>query len=97
VLLAQYGGPSITGEPYGNLAWFDVPDVNRRLAAASRLSGEKRYAAFQRLDEYVLRAYAPIVPFRTRRAKWLHGPGLGCVFNHPVQVWALGSFCVKRV
>jgi hypothetical protein len=79
------------------LAWFDVPDVNRRLAAASRLSGEKRYAAFQRLDEYVLRAYAPIVPFRTRRAKWLHGPGLGCVFNHPVQVWALGSFCVKRV
>jgi hypothetical protein len=87
----------VTGAPYGNLSWFDVRDVNRRLMVAARLTGEKRYAACQRLDEDVLRRYAPIVPFGTNRSKWLHGPGLGCVYNHPIHVFALNSFCVKRV
>ena len=62
-LRSVYGGPSLTGlEPYGNLSWLDSPDVIRRIQAASRLSGQPRYSAYGRLDNYVLTRYAPIVP-----------------------------------
>ena len=92
----QYGGPELTGFPYGNLAWFDEPDVNQRIQAASRLSGEARYDAYNALDVYVLRRYAPIVPLRNPLDPWLAGPKLGCIYDHPWYSWDLASLCVKQ-
>jgi ABC-type transport system substrate-binding protein len=90
-----YGGPSITGEPYGNHSWFDNADVNRRIEAASRLSGEARYRAFQRLDVDVLRRHAPIVPIGSALWPWLAGPKLGCLFNHPYYLIDLAALCLE--
>ena len=95
-LRSVYGGPSLTGlEPYGNLSWLDSPDVNRRIQAASRLSGQPRYSAYGRLDNYVLTRYAPIVPVSSMLITWLAGPKLGCIYNHPWYTWDLAALCLK--
>ena len=92
---STYGGPSVTGAEPGNLSWFDSPDVNRRIQAASRLSGQPRYTAYGRLDNYVLARYAPIVPVRSPLSPWLAGPRLGCIYSHPWYSWDLAALCLK--
>ncbi len=90
-----YGGPSVSGTEPGNLSWLDSPDVNYRIQAASRLSGQPRYTAYGRLDNYVLTRYAPIVPVRSPLIPWLAGPKLGCIYDHAWYTWDLAALCLK--
>ena len=56
-------GHNITAANNQNLSQFDDPIFNRRMDAAARLSGSRRYAAYAKLDADIVREAAPIIPY----------------------------------
>jgi peptide/nickel transport system substrate-binding protein len=77
-----------------NPAVFDVPAVNRKIEAASRLSGERRREAYARLELEIMRDHAPVAPFLIRNERTYYGPGVGCWSFHPLtQAPNLATLC----
>ena len=98
-VIPLFGGRSITGMrnwPGVNLSRLDVPEVNRKIMAAQRLSGERRWRAFVDLDAEIVRNYAPEAPYASTSWLVLVGPRLGCVRNHPMYWLALNTLCLKE-
>ena len=58
----QLSGHNITAAGQ-NLSHFDDPVFNRRMDAAALLSGNRRYAAYAKLDADLMREAVPIVPY----------------------------------
>jgi peptide/nickel transport system substrate-binding protein len=46
-----------------NFAYLNNPALNRKMAAAAKLSGDARYGAFRRLDLEIMRDLAPWAPY----------------------------------
>jgi ABC-type transport system substrate-binding protein len=61
-----------------NLNLFDEPVWNRRIAEASRLTGEGRFAAYARLDRDLMREAAPVAPFLNLNGWTLVSASVGC-------------------
>jgi ABC-type oligopeptide transport system substrate-binding subunit len=75
-------GRTITKEGNTNLSYFDVPQYNRRMARASRLSGPSRYRAYGRLALDLAKNAAPLAVWGTRNTRLLVSNRVGCiVFN----------------
>jgi peptide/nickel transport system substrate-binding protein len=107
--VADYGDPSNyidqlfdgrTIRPDGrhfNFGFFDAPAVNRKIEAASRLSGARRRAAYARLDLEIMRDYAPVAPFLVLNARTLYGRDVGCWSFHPITAAPnLAALCKLR-
>ncbi len=62
-------GENIHEANNNNLAYLNVPALNKQMAAANALSGDKRYAAYQALDLKAMRDYAPLAVYENRNTR----------------------------
>jgi peptide/nickel transport system substrate-binding protein len=93
----QLAGRNIAATGNQNLAHFDDPTFNRRMAAAARLSGPARYAAYARLDTDLMRRAVPLVPYASEYRLELVSDRVGCVVIAPaVGALDYAAACLKR-
>jgi peptide/nickel transport system substrate-binding protein len=95
-LVLRLGGENAR-KPSGNsnLAYFDEPAYNRRMAAADRLTGSARFRAFSKLDADLMRNQAPWVPLYEHSAWLLLSKRVGCLRNQPVFVRDIAAMCLR--
>jgi len=74
---------------------FDDPAYRRKLAAASRLSGPKRYLTYGRLDLELARDAAPLAAFDNLFDDDFFSARIGCQI-HGIYGMDLAALCVRR-
>jgi peptide/nickel transport system substrate-binding protein len=62
-------GENIHESNNNNLSYFNVPAVNKQMAAANALTGDKRYAAYAALDLNINKNYAPWMAYENRNTR----------------------------
>lgn len=78
-----------------NLAYFDNPTYNLRMAAADRLSGAARTRAFSQVDASIMRHAAPWAPL-FEGSRWLFvSSRVGCLKVHPVFRLDYAGVCLQ--
>jgi YVTN family beta-propeller protein len=103
---ADYGDPSTLLEPLfdgrtirargnANRSYLDDPGINRRLDAATRLSGPARYLAFAKLDEHLARDVAPLVAVANATRQDFFSSRMGCQIYQPIYGIDLAALCVR--
>ncbi len=75
---------------------FKDAEWQRRMAAAARLSGDRRTRAYARLDRELAAEAAPAVPFATGTTTHFLSARMGCQVLHPVFGLDLTTLCVRR-
>jgi YVTN family beta-propeller protein len=73
----------------------DDPDLNRRMAAAARLTGERRYRAYARLDHDLAAQAAPAAAYATGTNVHFFSERIGCQVNQPIYGIDLGRLCLR--
>ena len=97
VLNLLFAGDFIGQPQAGNWGRFDDPVYNRRLDAAARLTGARRYREYARLDADIARDAAPRVAFANENRVDFFSARMGCQLYHPVYGMDLAALCVKPV
>jgi peptide/nickel transport system substrate-binding protein len=100
---ADYVDPANFFEPFngrGALAGdldvaFREPAWTRRIAEASALTGEARYAAFAALDRDLMREAAPVAPLFVENIVGFTSARLGCVNYHPYGFLDYAAVCLR--
>jgi len=84
-------------EPAGNtnLAYFDLPAYNRRIAAADRLTGIARLRAFSKLDADIMRNEAPWAPLYEASVWLLVSKRVGCFRFQPAVGQDYAAMCLR--
>ena len=62
-------GENIHEANNNNLAYLNVPSVNKAMAAANALTGDARYAAYQKLDLSISKDQAPWMAYENRNTR----------------------------
>jgi YVTN family beta-propeller protein len=88
------GLPGTTGV-LGFLPFFDDPSYKRKVKAASRLSGPRRYLAYGALDVDTVRNAAPVVSLGNRLSRDFFSDRMGCQVYNPVWGIDLAALCIK--
>src|SRR5262249_31591132 len=92
-------GRSIQAKGNNNHAYFDDPAYNRKLDAASKLTGPRRYRAYAKLDADLARNAAPWVALATGTHSHpdLYSARIGCQVNSPFG-WGpiFSALCIRR-
>ena len=96
ILNYLFDGRSIRATANSNLSYFDDQAYNRKLAAAARLTGSQRYAAYQALDADLLRNAAPAAPLFNFAESELFSARIGCQVYQPVYQIDLAALCLKH-
>ncbi len=79
-----------------NLAQFDDPKFQARMAAAAKLAGAGRTAAYAKLDADIMRVAAPWAPVANRVARELVSSRVGCYVAQSVfPQLDLAAVCLK--
>jgi peptide/nickel transport system substrate-binding protein len=96
-MIVRYLGGENARQPTGNenVAYFDLPAYNRRMAAAARLSGPARFRAFSQLDADIMRNQAPWAPIAEASGSLFVSNRVGCLHLLPVVHYALGDICLR--
>ena len=89
-------GHSIQASGNVNYAYFDDPRYNRKLAAAARLTGPKRYRAYADLDVQLARDAAPWVGLANPTNRDFFSARMGCESYQPVYGIDLAALCIRR-
>jgi peptide/nickel transport system substrate-binding protein len=89
-------GRSIRAKGNTNQAYFDDPAYNRKLDAASKLTGPRRYRAYAKLDADLARNAAPWVAYATGLHPDLYSARIGCQINSPYSGPILSALCIRR-
>jgi peptide/nickel transport system substrate-binding protein len=76
-----------------DIGYFDSPVFNRRLVAASKLTGAARYRAYGKLDVDLARNEAPMVAYENESALTFVSKRVGCLVLNPFL--DLAAVCVK--
>ena len=76
-------GNNIREANNNNIAYFNVPSVNRRLEAAAKLTGQRRYAAYGQLDVDISKNYAPWASYSYANNRDFVSAKVGCYSYHP--------------
>ncbi len=89
-------GKSITPEFNNNLAVLDDPAFNRKLDAAARLRGAKRYATYGALDVEIMRKAAPWAAIANPTQRELVSSRVGCYAAPGAYAFmSLAAVCLK--
>ncbi len=93
-----YEGSAIRAKGGANFSFFNDPVYNRKFAAAARLSGPRRYLAYQALEADLARNGAPAAPlWNGNEADFFSARiGSGCKVYQPVYGVDLAALCLKR-
>jgi YVTN family beta-propeller protein len=87
---------SYLSDAFPNLARFDDPTFNRRLVAAEKLSGPRRYIAYARLEHDLARDGAPWIAFGNETSHDFFSARVGCQVYQPVYGIDLGALCIRK-
>ena len=79
----------------GGLPFFDDPSYKRKVRAASRLSGPRRYRAYGALDVDTARNAAPVVALGNRLSRDFFSARMGCQVYSPVFGIDLAALCIR--
>src|SRR5262249_39369676 len=77
-------GPNITKSGNQNITYFDVPNSNRKIEAADRLTGAARRKAWADLDAELMRDDPPYAPFALLASPDFVSRSYGCFVLQPV-------------
>ena len=91
-----FDGRSIRAKGNSNHSYFDDPVYNRKLAAAARLTGPRRYAYYQALETDLLRNAAPAAPLVNFEQPMFFSARIGCEIYQPIYGIDLAALCLKR-
>jgi peptide/nickel transport system substrate-binding protein len=89
-------GSRLPADETNNYTFFDDPTYNRRLDAASRLSGPARYAAYARLDADLAGRASPLIAFGIPVQRDLFSARVGCQVYQPVTGMDLAELCLEH-
>ena len=79
-----------------NYAHLDDAAFDRKLAAASKLSGTPRYRAYSRLAVELERDVAPVAAFTTNASRDFFSARIGCQLYQPVYGIDLAALCLRH-
>jgi ABC-type transport system substrate-binding protein len=79
-----------------NLSHFDDSAFDRRLAAAAKLSGPRRYRVYSRLALELERDLAPAAAFATDASRDFFSARIGCQLYQPVYGIDLAALCIRK-
>jgi peptide/nickel transport system substrate-binding protein len=89
-------GPAISDTRNHNHAYFNDPTYNKKLLAASMLTGPKRFTTYGDLDIDLMRNAAPVAPMMNSRARFFVSARTGCwSFHNVLGVPNLAALCLK--
>ena len=91
-----FDGRSIRAKGNSNRSYFNDPAYNRKLAAATALTGQQRYAAYQTLEADLLRNAAPAAPILHRDEQEFFSARVGCEVYEPIYTIDLAALCFRR-
>jgi YVTN family beta-propeller protein len=72
------------------------PTYRRKVDAAARLTGPRRYLTYAELDAELARNAAPVVAYANATAHDFFSARIGCQINQPVYGIDLAALCVRR-
>jgi YVTN family beta-propeller protein len=81
---------------YRGASSVDSPAFRRKLDAAGRQYGARRYLAYAELDADLARNAAPIAAFGSDTRYDFFSARMGCQIYHPVYGMNLAALCVRR-
>jgi peptide/nickel transport system substrate-binding protein len=88
-------GNTLTETNNVNFSYFNEPHWNRRMNAASRLSGRARDRSYALLDRDLMTSAAPIVPYLASNARVFVSARRGCFTYQLVYGTDLAALCLK--
>ena len=89
-------GENIHEANNNNLAYLNVPAVNKQMADANALSGDKRYAAYAALDLNINKNYAPWMAYENRNTREFISARMGgFLFQAAHGLANLNTFFIK--
>jgi peptide/nickel transport system substrate-binding protein len=89
-------GDNIHPTNNNNYSYFNNARYNKRMRAAARLYGSKRYSAYGKLDKDIMVSDAPIAAYDNRSDRFFVSKRTGCVIQMPVYTGPnLGALCIK--
>jgi ABC-type transport system substrate-binding protein/DNA-binding SARP family transcriptional activator/streptogramin lyase len=84
------------GSANGNLSHFNDAAFDRKLTAAARLSGAKRYRAYSRLALELERDWAPAAAITTTTSRDFFSARIGCQVYQPFYGMDIAALCLRR-
>jgi len=89
-------GDNIHDQNNNNLAYFNVASINKEMAAANKLSGDKRYETYGNLDVKITNNYAPWAAYDNRNEREFTAARVGGYLFQPANASAdLNTFFIK--
>jgi ABC-type transport system substrate-binding protein len=89
-------GNNIRESNNNNLAYFNNPQINQKLAAANKLTGDERYKTYGNLDIEITRNHAPWASFDNRNQREFISASTGGYLFQPANASAdLNTFYIK--
>jgi ABC-type transport system substrate-binding protein len=95
-VLSKFDGSTIGSPNNHDLSYLNDPAFNRKLKAAERLSGAKRYRVFSRLAFDLERDDAPVAAIATGANLDFFSARMGCQLYQPVYGIDIAALCVRR-
>jgi len=94
-ILTLFDGRLIRANQSQNASFFDDPAFNRKLDAATMLSGARRYREYNRLAFELARDHAPAAAFATTASRDFFSTRIGCQVYQPVFGISLAALCLR--
>jgi ABC-type oligopeptide transport system substrate-binding subunit len=88
-------GDSLHDSNNNNVAYFNDPAYNKKMAAAAKLSGAARYNTYGALDVDIQRNAAPWAPWRNFNSRILLSKRVGCFTYNAIYSIDLAALCIK--
>ena len=95
MLVPLLDGSRIRAVHNTDIAYFDESRYNRRLDAAARLTGSRRYRAYGALDVRIARDAAPYIALANPARVDFFSSRMGCEVDQPVYGVDLAALCVR--
>jgi peptide/nickel transport system substrate-binding protein len=95
-ILGIFDGSTVGQPGNQNVSYFNDPAFNRKLKAAAKLSGSKRYRAYSRLALELERDGAPAAAIGTSTSHDFFSARIGCQVYQPVYGMDLASLCLRE-
>ena len=88
-------GDTLQASNNNNLSYFNDPAYNKKMLAASRLSGDARYKAYGDLDIDLMKNAAPVAPRSNPNQRIFVSKRFGCFTFNPSYTLDLAAACLK--
>jgi ABC-type oligopeptide transport system substrate-binding subunit len=88
-------GDSLHDSNNNNVAYFNDPSYNKKMAAAAKLSGQARYKTYGALDVDISKNAAPWVARSNFNDRVLLSKRVGCFTFNPIYSVDIAALCLK--